>query len=71
VTIAYRGAPPNLEGLDDVQVIWRHEGRITLRVRGDVSLLLAALQQCTLEDVTIAEPSLEEVFLDYYREGPA
>ena len=68
VTITYEGAPPNLEGLDDVQVIWRHDGRMTFRVRGDVNALLAALRECRLEDVTIAEPSLEEVFLEYYRE---
>jgi hypothetical protein len=38
-------------------------------VRGDVGKLLARLQGCTIEDLTITEPSLEEVFLDYYRGG--
>jgi len=69
VTIAYEGAPPNLEGLDDVQVIWQHDGRMTFRVKGDVNALLAALRERRLEDVTITEPSLEEVFLEYYREA--
>lgn len=68
VTITYEGAPPNLDGLEDVQVIWRHDGRMTFRVRGDVNALLAALRERRLEDVTITEPSLEEVFLEYYRE---
>lgn len=68
VMVAYEGAPPNLEGLDTVEVIWRHEGRISFRMRGDINLLLARLQECNVEDLMVMEPSLEEVFLDYYRE---
>ena len=68
VTIAYAGEPPNLEGLEDVEVLWRQDGRMAFRVRGDINVLLARLGECSLQDLTIAEPSLEEVFLDYYRE---
>jgi ABC-type multidrug transport system, ATPase component len=68
VTVAYKGSPPVLDGLEDVQVVWRHDGRITFRVKGDLNRLLAALQGTALEDLSITEPSLEEVFLDYYRE---
>ncbi len=70
VTIVYQGAPPNLEGLDGVEIIWRHDGRMTFRMRADISLLLARLRECKVEDLTVAEPSLEEVFLDYYRAAP-
>jgi ABC-2 type transport system ATP-binding protein len=38
-------------------------------VKGDLNRLLTALQGTELEDLSIAEPSLEEVFLDYYRDG--
>ena len=69
VRLAYSGPPPNLEGLDGVQVVWRHDGRLTFRIRGDMSVLLSRLAACAVEDLTIEEPSLEEVFLDYYREG--
>jgi len=69
VTVVYKGNPPVLDGLEDVQVVWRHDGRITFRVKGDLNRLLAALQGTELEDLSIAEPSLEEVFLDYYRDG--
>jgi ABC-2 type transport system ATP-binding protein len=48
-------------------MVWGHEGRLTFRVRGDIGKLLARLQSCVIEDLTITEPSLEEVFLDYYR----
>jgi ABC-2 type transport system ATP-binding protein len=49
--------------------VWRHEDRLTFRVRGDIGLLLSRLAACQIEDLTITEPSLEEVFLDYYRES--
>jgi ABC-2 type transport system ATP-binding protein len=67
VMLAYSGPPPDLEGLDGIQMVWKHEGRLTFRVRGDIGRLLALLQGCAIEDLTISEPSLEEVFLDYYR----
>jgi ABC-2 type transport system ATP-binding protein len=71
VTLVHAGPPPNLEGLDDVEVVWRQNGRLTFRVRGDLTVLLARLAECAVQDVSIAEPSLEEVFLDFYREGAA
>jgi ABC-2 type transport system ATP-binding protein len=71
VTLVHAGPPPNLEGLDDVEIVWRQDGRMTFRVRGDLSVLLARLSECAVQDVTIEEPSLEEVFLDFYREGAA
>jgi ABC-2 type transport system ATP-binding protein len=67
VTISYDGTPPSLNGLPDAEVIWQHEGRMTFRARGDTNGLLAFLSNCSLTDVSISEPSLEEVFLDYYR----
>lgn len=39
---------------------------------GDIKVLLEGLSQCQLDDVTITEPDLEEIFLHYYeREGGA
>jgi ABC-2 type transport system ATP-binding protein len=69
VTVTYAGDPPNLEGIGEVEIIWQHQHRITFRVRGDVSVLLRRLSESRIEDVIISEPSLEEVFLDFYREG--
>lgn len=71
VTVAFSGEPPSLDGLEGIEVIWRHENRLTFRARGDVPALLTRLTAWPLADLTISEPSLEEVFLDYYREGPA
>jgi ABC-2 type transport system ATP-binding protein len=69
VTVTYAGDPPNLEGIGEVEVIWQHQNRMTFRVRGDVSALLRRLSESAIEDVIISEPSLEEVFLDFYREA--
>jgi ABC-2 type transport system ATP-binding protein len=69
VTLAFVGEPPVLDGLGDVDVVWRHENRMTLRVRAEAGTLLRALAALKLTDVTITEPTLEEVFLDYYRDG--
>jgi ABC-2 type transport system ATP-binding protein len=69
VTLAFVGEPPALQGLGDVEVVWRHENRMTLRVRAEPGTLLRALAALDLTDVTITEPTLEEVFLDYYRDG--
>jgi beta-exotoxin I transport system ATP-binding protein len=46
------------------------EGRHRFAARGDVRALLAALAAAPIEDVTIEEPSLEDIFLGYYRDSP-
>jgi ABC-2 type transport system ATP-binding protein len=69
VTVTYAGDPPSLEGIGEVEVIWQHQNRITFRVRGDVTVVMRRLSESAIEDVIISEPSLEEVFLDFYREG--
>ena len=69
VTVAYTGAPPNVDELEDAEVLWRRDSRMAFRVRGDVNRLLACLHNYDLRDLTIQEPSLEEVFLDYYRKA--
>jgi ABC-2 type transport system ATP-binding protein len=71
VTVTYPGEPPDLEGIGAVEIVWQHQNRITFRVRGDVSALLRRLGESAIEDVIISEPSLEEVFLDFYREAQA
>ncbi len=42
---------------------------MVVRVRGDPQALLSALAAAQITDVSITEPTLEEVFLDYYRDG--
>lgn len=69
VTLAYSGEEPNLEGLPEFQVLWRRDHRMAFRARFEPNDLIARLARVTVEDLTISEPSLEDVFLDYYRSG--
>jgi ABC-2 type transport system ATP-binding protein len=69
VTVDFDGEAPSFEGLGDYEVISREAKRMVVRVRGDVQALLATLAAAQVTDVSITEPSLEEVFLDYYRDG--
>lgn len=69
MTVTYASDPPSLEGIGEVEIIWQHQNRITFRVRGDLTVLMRRLSESAIEDVIISEPSLEEVFLDFYREG--
>jgi ABC-2 type transport system ATP-binding protein len=72
VSLAYSGEPPSLSSLADVEIIWQHENRMRFRVRAEPAQLLEVLSRANITDLTITEPSLEEVFLDYYRaEAPA
>jgi len=67
VTLAYSGEPPKLDGIPDLEMLWQRDHRLAFRARVAAKELLARLVECDVEDVTIAEPSLEDVFLDYYR----
>lgn len=69
VTVTFDGDPPRLSDIGDVDIVWEHENRLTFRVRGEARRILEALAAANVTDVTITEPSLEEVFLDYYRGG--
>ncbi|WP_141431043.1 ABC transporter ATP-binding protein [Bacillus sp. 03113] len=46
-----------------------HGNEVTLLYNGDLKVLLAKLQELTLKDLLIEEPSLEEVFMHYYEKS--
>ncbi len=69
VTIAFHGPAPSLDDAGEVEVVWQHENRITFRVRGDARTLIQTLARADITDVSITEPSLEELFIDFYRGG--
>ena len=69
VTVDFDGEAPSFEGLGDYEVISQEARRMVVRVRGDARALLATLAAAQITDVSITEPTLEEVFLDYYRDG--
>ena len=66
--ITVRGAfdPGSLSGFRDLQTL---EGGLSFLYSGPMDLLIRALGSGSVQDLTIAEPDLEEVFLHYYEEG--
>ena len=59
-------APPALEGVRGVQA---QENMVSFLYQGEISPLLAALVSLPLTDLSIAEPSLEELFLQEDAQG--
>ena len=57
-----------LERLPGVTEVRGDGGRVTLLVGGDLNPILHALAEHVVTDLEIAHPSLEEVFLAYYRD---
>lgn len=53
-------------GVSEVSVV---EGGLKLRLSGDFDPLLRALNPYYVENMEVAEPSLEEIFLTYYGNG--
>ena len=52
-----------------VEQVTATQGRVTCTVRGSFEPLLEAIRGSHVEELTSTEPSLEEVFLGYYREN--
>lgn len=55
-----------LNGLQGVRNLQESEGAVCFLYNGDVNALLKRLSTEKLEDLSIGEPDLEEVFLHYY-----
>ena len=54
-------------GVEDVTVV---DHVVTCTVRGSFEPLLEAIRDAHVINMVSTEPSLEEVFLSYYSEGP-
>ncbi|MFC8046172.1 ATP-binding cassette domain-containing protein [Nocardia sp. NPDC057353] len=70
VEITHRGRPPALDGVDgveSVEVLDEHRLRFTLS--GTAAPALRAMAAAEVTGLTSREPSLEEIFLDYYGQG--
>ncbi len=55
-----------LDGVRDLQV---SESSCNFLYSGDMNTLLSALAKGNIEDLSIAEPDLEEIFMHYYEDG--
>lgn len=56
----------DLSGLSDIEIVREYKGRLNLVVKGDINELIRRLSNYQLLDVTISEPSLEQVFLKFF-----
>ncbi|MGN1124352.1 MAG: ABC transporter ATP-binding protein, partial [Eubacterium sp.] len=59
----------NLEHLDGVRDKKASENSVSFLYNGDMNSLLCTLSSGQVNDLTITEPDLEEVFLHYYEKG--
>ena len=65
--VSLRGAV-NLDALPGVRDVRRTQDTLSFLYGGDMHALLSALAGGSVQDVSIAEPDLEEIFLHYYQE---
>ncbi|XVV10114.1 ABC transporter ATP-binding protein [Actinoplanes sp. CA-131856] len=70
LTVAFTGTPPVLTGVDGVGPV-ESNGDTGLRftLSGPPAPALRALAAAEITALTVREPSLEEIFLDYYEQG--
>jgi ABC-2 type transport system ATP-binding protein len=70
-TIAFRGdAPPVIRSLPGVEVLEHGERGVTLLMDGDVNALIRMLAESEIEDIVIAPPSLDDIFMGFYDRVP-
>ncbi|NAZ86590.1 ABC transporter ATP-binding protein [Kineococcus indalonis] len=70
VSASYTGAAPRLSGLAGVEAVeTTAPGRVRFTLTGPPGAALASLAAADVTALAVREPSLEEIFLDYYGEG--
>jgi ABC-2 type transport system ATP-binding protein len=70
VDVSYRGAPPTLDNVPGVSNINRFDAnRLRFSLTGGPAPALRALASAEVTALAMREPTLEEIFLDYYGEA--
>ncbi|GIF42223.1 ABC transporter ATP-binding protein [Actinoplanes xinjiangensis] len=70
VTVVYRGAAPGLSAVPGVETVEATgESRLRFTLTGSPAPALRALAAADVTALTVREPSLEEIFLDFYGTG--
>ena len=52
--------------IDGVSNLTRENGAVSFLFKGDINAMLRLISQKEISDVTIEEPTLEEIFMHYY-----
>ncbi|MDW3846290.1 ABC transporter ATP-binding protein [Micromonospora sp. BRA006-A] len=68
VTVRFTGSAPDLAGVPGVETVEEGEGLLRFTLAGPPAAALRALSGAEISTLTVREPSLEEIFLDYYGE---
>lgn len=58
----------DLSGLQDIRDLQRTENAISFLYGGDINALMKRLAEYPIQDLSVGEPDLEEIFLHYYLE---
>ena len=58
--------PEKLEGARDIK---SSDGGVSFLYGGDINRLIGLLADCRVDDLSVSEPELDEIFLHYYSEG--
>lgn len=68
VTVRFTGPAPDLAGVPGVEAVEERDGLLRFTLAGPPAAALRALSGADISALTVREPSLEEIFLDYYGE---
>ena len=68
--VTFKNSPPEDLRVPGVEVISRNGRRLKLSIRDDINPIIRALAAYDVDDLVFEQPSLEDVFFDYYRGGP-
>ena len=58
----------NLEGLEGVKDLQSADGSMSFLYSGEIKRLLERLSEGSVQDLSVSEPDLEEIFLHYYEQ---
>ena len=72
VTVSYTGAEPQVSTVAGVEAVEKPgDGRLRFVLTGPPAPVLRALADADVTAIAVREPTLEEIFLDYYGTGAA
>jgi ABC-2 type transport system ATP-binding protein len=67
--VEFDGAPPDVAGIEGVDLIELSEGRLRCRIHGSPDPVVKALAHARVTSLVSREASLEDLFLSYYRDA--
>ncbi len=66
IQVAAEGLNPSKFELEGVLNLEKHDGVVSFFYKGDINVVMRKISEQDVADVTIEEPTLEEIFMHYY-----